>query len=511
MKEKQRINLVWFKRDLRTLDHEPLWLAQQSEFPCILFYCYEPSLVNAHCTSERHVRFIHESLMDLQAKLKAHHHHLFIVQSEVVDWLNLLQDQFEINALYSHQETGNAITFKRDLDVKLWCEEHQVPWHEPLQMAVFRKLKNRTNWTKLWNDFMSASYKHPDLSKLCSIPEHSVLIPENYKPQLLESITTPNKMFQPGGETFAWQYFHSFLSERHHNYSKHISKPLLSRTGCSRLSVYLAWGNISIRMVYRESQLQLMRGGSKRSIANFTSRLHWHCHFIQKFETECRMEFYNVNRAFDILEKPENKFFIEAWKTGTTGVPLVDANMRCVAATGYINFRMRAMVVSFLVFHLWQDWKHAAHHLAGMFLDYEPGIHYPQLQMQAGVTGINTIRIYNPIKNAEDHDSEGAFVKQWIPELAHVPVPHIFEPWKMSKDEQEMYRCTIGKDYPAPIVNLEEARQFAANMMWGFRKTSEVKEEGQRILKTHTHPRPLAKKPKKKKPEQPGLFDDMFS
>ncbi|MFT4728407.1 MAG: deoxyribodipyrimidine photo-lyase [Granulosicoccus sp.] len=499
--------LWWVKRDFRIKDNAALRDALAQCETVTALFVIEPELCASEETSFLHFHAWQQAADYLSTQLAAIGGRLIIRIGRPEGVFENLRVEQQMDALFSHQETGSAVTFARDLRVKHWAKENNLPWFESHQNGVVRALQDRDQrqpiirqrlfetsvmsapssiewWPDMpvsnsWPMFESVSGKAVD--KRIEVPE-------------LQIVT----------EAAAQNTLNTFLSDRGLRYSGGISSPNTAFTAGSRLSIHLAWGTISLRQVFhalqdRSRELHSQSGAQdlqwRKSLKAFQARLHWHDHFMQRLESAPNMETEAINPAYRDIRYGDNAQILQAWCDGYTGLPLIDACVRCLAATGFLNFRMRAMLVTTGCFGLAQSWQALQYPLARLFLDYEPGIHFSQVQMQAGVVGINTLRVYSPHKQLLDHDSNAQFIKRWIPELRTFDAEAIAN-----------YESRDLGDYPSPIVDINATGKEIKDQIYAVRQSEAGRKDAATVLELHGSRKRTTRRraPKAKKPEKPN-------
>jgi deoxyribodipyrimidine photo-lyase len=371
---------VWLKRDLRVNDHPALAEACTRARGGAVFalFLYEPEVLAQAEWDSSHTEFQRECLVDIEASLARLGIRLVTRRGEAVTMLEELRRETGYRLIVAHEETGTGVTYARDRRVRRWARESGVEFVELPQTGVVRRLRSRNGWNRLWENRMQAVCA-PLAHRTASRAGASIVRLTTAGILGCRELGQPadTKDRQGGGEAAARAVLDDFLGRRGRSYCGGISSPLSAPTSCSRLSPFLAWGAISMRTVWQASEVRRREVNAalaaaagprersemrawQRSLNAVQSRLHWHCHFMQKLEDEPAIEFHNMLRAADGLRENEvSADRLAAWQAGRTGYPLVDACMRSLLATGWLTFRMRAMVVSF------QGGEAAACHGAG--------------------------------------------------------------------------------------------------------------------------------------------------
>jgi deoxyribodipyrimidine photo-lyase len=487
--------LVWFRRDLRVDDHAALYAACRGAHRVHAAFVLDTDILASLPRADRRVEFIRDSLVDLDDQLHAlgRSHgvadvHLIVRHGSALDELPRLAAQLGVQAVYAaHDDEPDALA--RDAAVRgrladIGCLLHTVKDHVVFERdevmtatgspySVFTPYKNA--WLRKVNEFFLRAWpvaRHA--GSLAPWPAEAGAPGVPGLAQIGFEPTDLRRLRLPTGSTGAHELLDDFLA-RIDDYDRAREFPAVK--GPSYLGPHLRFGTVSVRRLAREAWQRAQAGS--RGAEVWLSELIWRDFYHQILHHHPRVVGHAFRPEYDGLHWEHGKHaeaHFEAWCEGRTGYPLVDAGMRQLVQTGYMHNRLRMVTASFLVKDLGLDWRRGEAWFARWLNDFDLAANNGGWQWAAS-TGCDAqpyFRIFNPVSQSEKFDPDGRFILRYVPELAGLSGPALHAPWKARPLELEAAGLTLGRDYPAPIVDHELARQrtlerFAAARVAGGR------------------------------------------
>lgn len=468
--------LVWFRNDLRVRDNETLVRAKESSKALIPIYIFDERQFGTtrfgfKKTGEFRAKFLLESVADLKDALQALGSDLVIRVGKPEAIIPELVRQVSAEAVYfSEESTDEERTVEQNLKCAL--SEQAIKVHTYWQSTLYHKDDLPFSLEQL-PDVFTAFRKQveklckvrptfPAPKKLNPLPDVSMAgkLPTLAQLSLSEPFSDARAVLMfKGGERDALKRLNDYFweSDLLRRY-KETRNGLLGANYSSKFSAWLANGSMSPRTIYEEVQRYECERVANDSTYWLIFELIWRDYFrflSLKFGNRLFKRGGIKNQSL-ALSQDETKF--QAWAEGKTGVPFIDANMRELAATGFMSNRGRQNVASFLVKDLKVDWRMGAEWFESLLIDYDVASNYGNWNYVAGIgNDPREDRYFNPLRQAKMYDPKGDYVRYWIPELSRVPAPFIHEPHQLSSMEALLYGVELGKNYPRPVVKLKSS------------------------------------------------------
>jgi deoxyribodipyrimidine photo-lyase len=464
--------LVWYRNDLRLQDHEPIVRAIQAGATIVPVYCFDArqfgeTLYGFPKTGAFRAQFLLESVADLRERLRAIGSDLIVRCGLPEVELPALVQELGITAVSCYREvTSEELAVEDALETalkqinvsleKFWGHTLYHPDDLPFEIADIPELFTR--FRKQVEQESTVYEAFPTPQQLPGLPEVNVGELPTLADFGLEAAMPDSRAFVSfkGGETAAIARLdHYFWQQDHLKAYKETRNGMLGVDYSSKFSPWLAQGCLSPRSIY----WQVQDYESQRVKNDSTYWLVFELLWRDYFRFICAKHGTRIFRRSGLqgvsIPWKEDWERFDLWRAGKTGFPLVDANMREIAATGFMSNRGRQNVASFLTKNLGINWQMGAEWFESLLIDYDVCSNWANWNYTAGVgNDARGFRFFNIIKQAKDYDPQGEYVKHWLPELVHVPASKVHEPWKLLPVEQQRFGVRLGVDYPHPIVDL---------------------------------------------------------